>query len=278
VACFPLLQSVLLAERLWNQRDQCKTDLLLYDVFVGVGHGLIYTNIYRQYYSPIIFESIGIRGTDSALLSTGIFGVIKTVMTVVWIIWLIDNFGRRNLLMWGAIGGSISLWIVGGYVGAANPASNPDSSSSAGGRAAIAFFYIWTFFYTPSWSGTPWNVSSEIFDQNMRSLGQAFASASNWFWNFIVARFTPQMLTTMGYGVFLFFAALQILSAVYVWFLLPETKSIPLEQMDMLFSKDFKPRHAHGEVMKRLRAGDNQAHAAAGLDKENTDHVEKADV
>ncbi|KAK9380000.1 quinate permease [Kockiozyma suomiensis] len=209
-----------------------------------------------NYYSPTVFKSIGVQGTNSSLLSTGIFGIVKTVMTVIWILWLIDFVGRRNLLIYGAIGGSISLWIVGGYVGGAHPVASANSSQSAGGRAAVAFFYIWTVFYTPSWSGTPWCICSEIFDQNMRSLGQAFSAANNWLWNFLIARFTPQMFSKMGYGVFLFFAALQLLSAVYVFFLVPETKGVPLEQIDLLFAKGLAPRKAHKEVMSRLREMD----------------------
>lgn len=123
-------------------------------------------------------------------------------MTVVWIMVLIDQLGRRNLLMYGALGGSISLWVVGAYVAIARPTVNADTSGSPGGTMAMAFFYIYTIFYTPSWSGTPWCISSEIFDQNVRSLGQAFAAANNWFWNFIVARFTPQMFTKMDFGAF----------------------------------------------------------------------------
>lgn len=211
-----------------------------------------------QYYSPTVFKSIGIAGTNAGLLSTGVFGIVKTVVTVLWIVFLIDQFGRRKLLMFGGFGGSICLWIVGGYVAVAKPSGKGDQSDSPGGRAAIAFFYLWTFCYTPSWSGTPWVVASEIFDQNMRSLGQAFAAANNWFWNFIVARFTPQMFRDMGYGVFFFFAALQLLSAVYVYFILPETKSVPLEQMDLLFSKDLKPWKAHSVVMQQLRDLDHE--------------------
>ena len=59
------------------------------------------------------------------------------------------------------------------------------------------FFYLWTAFYTPSWNGTPWVLNSEIFDQSTRSLGQASAACNNWFWNFIISRFTPQMFLSM---------------------------------------------------------------------------------
>jgi hypothetical protein len=62
----------------------------------------------------------------------------------------------------------------------------------------------------------------------------------------------------MGFGVYFFFASLMILSALFVWFLLPETKGIPLESMDRLFSKDLKPRKAHQVVMAELIADEEQ--------------------
>lgn len=62
----------------------------------------------------------------------------------------------------------------------------------------------------------------------------------------------------MGFGVYFFFASLMILSAFFVWFLLPETKGIPLESMDRLFSKDLKPRKAHRVVMAELIADEEQ--------------------
>ena len=82
-------------------------------------------------------------------------------------------------------------------------------------------------------NGTPWVLNSEIFDQSVRSLGQASAAANNWFWNFIIARFTPQMFLSMGKngcGVYFFFATMMILSIIFVFFLIPETKGIPLER------------------------------------------------
>ena len=93
-------------------------------------------------------------------------------------------------------------------------------------------------------------LNSEIFDQSVRSLGQASAAANNWFWNFIIARFTPQMFLSMGKngcGVYFFFASMMLLSIVFVFFLIPETKGIPLESMDRLF--EVKPVwRAHSTV------------------------------
>ena len=206
-----------------------------------------------NYYSPTVFKAIGITGANTSLLTTGIFGVIKTTITFVWIVLLIDRLGRRRLLMWGAFGGSLCMWVVGGYIAGAKPQEHPAPRLTAGGIAAMVFFYLWTAFYTPSWNGTPWVVNSEMFDQNIRTLAQAFAAANNWFWNFIVARFTPQMFAKMGAGVWFFFATMQLLSIPFVFFLLPETKSVPLEQMDQLFDRSLAPRLAHETVMANLQ-------------------------
>jgi cytochrome c oxidase assembly factor CtaG len=72
-----------------------------------------------------------------------------------------------------------------------------------------------------------------MFDNSTRSLGQASAAASNWFWNFIISRFTPQMFNTMGpsgCGVYFFFASMMIVSIIFVWFLVPESKHQQLKR------------------------------------------------
>ncbi|ETI27832.1 hypothetical protein G647_00281 [Cladophialophora carrionii CBS 160.54] len=206
-----------------------------------------------NYYSPTVFKSIGITGTNTSLLTTGIFGVIKTVVTLFWLFFLIDKLGRRALLMYGAVAGSVCMWYIGGYIAVANPAGNPGDTLSSGGISAMAFFYLWTIAYTPSWNGVPWVLNSEMFSQNVRTLAQAFAAANNWFWNFIIARFTPQMFAAMSYGVYMFFASLMLCAAVYVFFLVPETKGIPLEAMDRLFSREVPARRAHKTVLNQIR-------------------------
>lgn len=65
-----------------------------------------------NYYSPTVFRSLGVDG-DTTFLMTGIFGVIKTVITFFWLFFLIDNLGRRPLLMIGAAGGSVCMWVIG---------------------------------------------------------------------------------------------------------------------------------------------------------------------
>lgn len=101
-----------------------------------------------NYYSPTVFKAIGVTGTNASFLTTGIFGVVKTVLTFVWILVLIDHLGRRKMLMIGAAGGSVCMWIIGAYIYKADVANHKTSSLSSGGIAAMFFFYLWTAFYT----------------------------------------------------------------------------------------------------------------------------------
>lgn len=86
--------------------------------------------------------------------------MVKTVVTFVWLLYLIDRVGRRNLLLIGALGGSVCMWIVGAYIKIADPENNPKPHMDGGGIMAMFFFYLWTVFYTPTWNGTPWVLNS----------------------------------------------------------------------------------------------------------------------
>jgi hypothetical protein len=86
------------------------------------------------------------------------------------------------------------------------------------------------------------------------------------------------MFTTMGYGVYFFFASLMICSVVFVWYLIPETRGVPLESMDRLF--ELPPRKAHGIVIDELHAMEQEFRAAAGngdmsTEKDDVRYVEK---
>lgn len=123
-----------------------KSKSILYRLFLGCmlffwqnGSGINAIN----YYSPTIFTSIGVSDGDVSWM-TGIFGVIKAVMTIIWLLFLVDQLGRRKLLLGGAITGSISMWAIGAYICVVRPDLHPTKTLNGGGIAAIFFFYLWT--------------------------------------------------------------------------------------------------------------------------------------
>lgn len=254
-----------------------------------------------NYYSPTIFSSIGVN-SNTVNLMTGIFGVIKAIMTFVWLLFLVDQLGRRNLLLGGAVMGSLCMWVIGAYVYVVQPTKHQSDHLTGSGIAAIFFFYLWTAVYTPTWNGTPWVINSvrlasslrrimsalldgrmwanieckttqEFFDPNFRSLAGGATTASNWLFNFLVSRFTEQMFATMGYGVYFFFASLSFFAFFFAFFLVPETSGVPLEKVDLLFQ--IKPVwRANAKLKAQLQEEERVYRADV---KRRADHKEVAE-
>ncbi|TFL00418.1 general substrate transporter [Pterulicium gracile] len=186
-----------------------------------------------NYYSPTIFQALGVRGTSNSLFSTGVYGVVKMVCTLVFCLWIVDNFGRRFVFIVGAAGGAISMFYIGAYVKIAEPSADKDLGQ--GGVSAIAMIYVFSVFYAVSWNGLPWVYASEIYPVSIRGLCMSITAATQWVFQFAIARATPYMLRDMGYGTYMFFGSWMVVMIGWVWLFLKETKGVSLEDMDKLF-------------------------------------------
>ncbi|SNX87494.1 probable quinate permease [Melanopsichium pennsylvanicum] len=205
-----------------------------------------------NYYSPTVFRSIGITGTSTGLLGTGCFGVIKTVGALLFIFFFVETVGRRRLLMISSSGGAIAMYYIAAYIAIAQPVKNNKTSLDGPGASALAFFYIWTAFYSFGWNPLPWVYGAESFDNTARPVAGICMAASNWLYNFAISQATPHMFQHLSWGVYVFFASCMVVSVFWVFFLMPETKGIPIEEMDNLHEK--RPqRHAHSMVLEELR-------------------------
>jgi sugar porter (SP) family MFS transporter len=170
------------------------------------------------YFAPRIFEMTGL-GKEAALLQSVGIGVTNLVFTFVGL-WLIDRLGRRTLLYIGSFGYIASL-----------------------GLTAWAFFTqhygivpICIFAFIAAHAigqGTViWVLISEIFPNRHRAEGQALGSFTHWIFAALLTTFFPKMVTAFAPGyVFLFFCGMMVLQLVWVKLMVPETKGVPLEEM-----------------------------------------------
>lgn len=211
-----------------------------------------------NYYSPKIFASLGVNGTNATLFSTGMFGVVKFICTFIYVLIIVDTFGRRKAFMCSSTVCALAFWYIGAYLKVNDP-TKAGVEAGPGGTAAIVMMYIWIASFICAWSGGPFVVGSEIFDQNIRSFVQAINSAVSWVPIFIMSRFTSNMIAKMHYGIYFFFASLSILSIPFVYFCVPETKGVALEDMDKLFDRANPPRRAHRIVIESARSDANAA-------------------
>ncbi|KAL5119957.1 hypothetical protein ACEQ8H_002055 [Pleosporales sp. CAS-2024a] len=183
------------------------------------------------YYAPTIFGQLGLSGRTTGLLATGVYGIVNTLSTLPALL-LIDKVGRRPLLLSGAAGTFISLCIVGGVIGGYGDTLKDHPSA---GWVGIAFVYIYDVNFSYSWAPIGWVLPSEIYNIGNRSKAMSLTTSSTWMCNFIIGLVTPDMLETIGYGTYLFFAAFAFIAFCFTWFLIPETKGKTLEHMDAVF-------------------------------------------
>ncbi|KAI7152833.1 hypothetical protein KC324_g14732, partial [Hortaea werneckii] len=167
------------------------------------------------------------------LYATGIYGIIRLVAVLIAMYFVVDKFGRTKMLMSGSAVMGVGLWFVGSYVKVANP----EESNNIGpaGYVAIAMLYIYAVGFCFSYAGIPWIYCSEIFPMNLRSIGVGSCTATHWLLNFVIARSVPYMITDIGYGTYFVFASFITVGIVWIYFFVPETKGLTLEDMDILF-------------------------------------------
>ena len=199
------------------------TSIMFFQQFIGC-NAIIY-------YAPTMFAQLGLSGGTSGLLATGVYGVVNTLSTLP-ALFLIDKVGRRPLLMCGAAGTFISLVIVGGIVGGYGDSLVNNKSA---GWAGIAFIYIYDINFSYSFAPIGWVLPSEIFNLGNRSKAMAITTSATWMCNFIIGLVTPDMLETLGWGTYIFFAAFALIGFFFTYFVVPETKGKSLEDMDAVF-------------------------------------------
>ncbi|KAH6989722.1 general substrate transporter [Ilyonectria sp. MPI-CAGE-AT-0026] len=189
-----------------------------------------------NYYAPQIFQSLGLTGTDSSLFATGVYGVVKLAAIAVFLVFMADSLGRRRSLLWTSIAQGIVMYIIGIYGRVQPPVKG--EGVSAFGYVAITCIYLWAALFQFGWGPCCWILISEIPTARLRAMNVAIGAATQWLFNFIIARTVLTMSSTMGnagYGMFFMFATFDLLMFIFVWFFVPETKGISLEKMDDLF-------------------------------------------
>jgi sugar porter (SP) family MFS transporter len=183
------------------------------------------------YYAPSIFTSLGLTGNATSLLATGVVGIAMFLATFPALIW-IDKIGRKPILVSGAFvmgAAHIIIAILTARFGGSW------SEHKAAGWAACAMVWVYAVGFGYSWGPGAWILVSEIWPLSARGKGMSIAISSNWMNNFIIGQVTPSMLVHLKYGTFIFFGLFSILAGFFVWFLVPETKGLTLEEMDSVF-------------------------------------------
>lgn len=223
------------------------------------------------YYSTPFLQSTG--AISNVFLISLIFTLVNVCSTPLSF-YAVEKFGRRPMLIWGALGMTICEFIV-GIVGVTigfdhthpDPITgDPIANNIPAVNAQIAFIAIYIFFFATTWGPAAWVVIGEVFPLPIRARGVALSTASNWLWNCIIAVITPYLVGSdkadLKSKVFFLWGSLCAACFVYAYLLVPETKGLTLEQVDRMLeetnprnSAKWRPKTTYAEEMGIGRDG-----------------------
>jgi len=190
--------------------------LSVFQQFVGINVAL--------YYAPRIFESMG-AAKDASMLQTIVMGLVNVIFTVVAIL-KVDKWGRKPLLIVGSIGMAIGMFAISGL-----------SYFNIIGISTLVFIIIYTASFMMSWGPICWVLIAEIFPNKIRGQAVAIAVAAQWAANYFISSTYPAMMEFSGAMTYGFYGLMAVLSALFVWKMIPETKGKTLEQMEGYWKK-----------------------------------------
>ncbi|KAJ5702798.1 Major facilitator-type transporter ecdD [Penicillium malachiteum] len=212
------------------------------------------------YYGTTFFQEVGM--SNPFLMST-IMNIVNVVSTPASF-YMIEKFGRRSLLIHGAIVMTICEFLV-AIVGV----------TKEGTHAASICLIVFTCFYiaafATTWGPAAWVVIGEIYPLPIRAKGVALATASNWFWNCIIAVITPYMVdekeANLKVKVFFVWGSALFLCIMFAFFCVHETKGLSLEQVDKMLeestpmtSAKWKPHDTFAHEMGMTKAEPTMSH------------------
>ncbi len=178
------------------------------------------------YYAPRIFEIAGLEQNTALLSSVGV-GVVNLVFTLLGLV-LIDKLGRRTLMYICSFGYIISLGLI-----------SLAFLQSWSGQIVPFLFFLFIAAHAVGQGAVIWVFISEIFPNHLRAQGQSLGSSTHWVLAAAIPAMIPFLFGTIGASaVFMIFTGMMVLQLLFVIFLMPETKGVPLEELSKSLIKE----------------------------------------
>ena len=206
-------------------------------VGVGIMFAQICTGINTIiYYAPTIFKTAGFDSNLTAIYATTGIGVVNFVMTIV-AVFFTDRLGRKPLLYFGLTGVMLSLFALGTSFAFAG------ALGSSLKWVAVGSLVTYIICFAMSLGPIGWILVSEVFPLKIRGIAMSICTVSNFAFNFFVVGSFPVLLHRIGGAwTFWLFGIVSILCIIFVYFFVPETKGISLEQIESNWRRGVNPR------------------------------------
>merc|ERR1711953_401098 len=187
-----------------------------------------------QFYSTIMFESAGMENPKIGTVVVGIITIIITLVTT----YLLTRFGRKTLMQI-SLGGMFLCCLVTGSV----LVSIGEETNRTMSIVAVTFILIFVVFFQIGAGPIPPFITSDFFDATLRPRAASISVLINWISIMVMGAAYPPIENAIGSSVFFIFAAINLISMVYVQLCLPETKDKTLTEIHSHFKKNNKSKN-----------------------------------
>ena len=178
-----------------------------------------------------IFTYAGVTGSNTSLITSGAYGLVKLVFTLLFTWVLIDRLGRRPCFLTGLFFQCITHIYMAIYMALWRGSGNKSASD-----AAIASVFVYAVGWSIGLCTIPYLYATEIYPTRIRSVCYAVNMTVHWLFQFAVVRVTPNMFVALDvYGAYVFWAIICAVGLVGLGLWAPETKGVPMERMEELF-------------------------------------------
>ena len=205
-----------------------------------VGIGIMFAQICTGintiiYYAPTIFKTAGFDSNLTAIYATTGIGVVNFVMTIV-AVFFTDRLGRKPLLYFGLAGVMLSLFALGTSFAFA------DILGVGLKWVAVGSLVTYIICFAMSLGPIGWILVSEVFPLKIRGIAMSICTVSNFAFNFFVVGSFPVLLHRIGGAwTFWMFGLVSLICIIFVYFFVPETKGISLEQIESNWRRGINP-------------------------------------
>jgi SP family sugar:H+ symporter-like MFS transporter len=182
------------------------------------------------YYGAVLWQAAGFSESDALMINV-ISGAVS-IAAVFVTMFLIDKVGRKPFLLIGSVGMTFALGTM-VYI-FANSGLDANGNLSLGDQGVVALVAAnaYVFFFNLSWGPVMWVMLGEMFPNQIRGSGLAVAGFAQWGANFIVTFTFPVFLASIGLaGAYSIYALGALISIVFVYKLVQETRGKELEEM-----------------------------------------------
>lgn len=171
-------------------------------------------------------------GGNSSLITSGAYGAVKLFFTMIFTWGLVDVFGRRKCFTAGLLMQCLTHVYMAIYMSIFKDTGNKSASD-----AAIASVFIYAVGWSIGLCTVQYLYGTEIYPTRIRSVCYATNMMLHWFFQFAVVLVTPSMFVALNiWGAYVFWACICAGGLALLWLMAPETKGVPMERMEELFS------------------------------------------